>query len=293
MLKSQIKDFLKYFREARIDTPAFLAIGNHDAGIYYHNAINDGNIYTLNGDYLYQNFTGRSASKDTVFGDPANGGYCYRDFNDKKLRVFLLNTSEKLIKAQKDQATYGAQRVWLANALLDLNAKADATEWGFIILCHYPADYGGNMPLSELLKAYVEGTNFTIKDPVNDYYAGDATNQAVNFVGQNKAKFIAQFHGHVHNFKTSKLYSYASGSGVQYNAYRICIPNVQFDRENYYNTVGSYTDIDFGENVTYAKTANTANGTSFVINIINPSEEKIYSLCYGAGRDRTIGYGNT
>ena len=33
---------------------------------------------------------------DTVFGGEENGGYCYRDFADKKLRVIMLNTSEQM-----------------------------------------------------------------------------------------------------------------------------------------------------------------------------------------------------
>ncbi len=288
MLKTQIEGFLRYFREAMSDLPVFLCIGNHDTGIYYHDAQSDGKIHTMSGKYLYDNFTAHSESSDTVIGDKTNGGYCYRDFTDKKLRVIMLNTSEKLVGMQRDSTTYGAQRVWLANALLDLNAKDNAAEWGFIILSHYPADYGATMPLSELLKAYVEGTSHTVSDP-----SGDGTNRTVDFSGKNGAKFIAQFHGHVHNFKSDKLYSYATGSGVQYDAHRVCIPNAQFDRENYYTTVGSYNDIDFSEAASYPKTANTADSTSFVVNVINPSEQKLYSFCYGAGYDRVIGFGST
>ena len=293
MLKEQIEGFLSMFREAKSDLPVFLCIGNHDAGIYYHDGISDGNIHTMTGEYLYNNFTRHSDSADTVIGGEEYGGYCYRDFANKKLRVIMLNTSEKLVGAQQDSTTYGAQRVWLANALLDLNTKDDAAEWGFVILCHYPADYGATMPLSELLKAYVEGTSHTITDPNNGgYLVGDETNETVNFAGKNGAKFVAQFHGHVHNFKTDKLYSYATGRGVQYDAYRVCIPNAQFDRENYYTTVGSYTDIDFSEDISYPKTADSAEGTSFVVNVINPSEQKIYSFCYGAGYDRVVGFGS-
>lgn len=280
MLKSQIEGFVNYFREAKSDLPVFIAIGNHDTGIYYHNEQTDGNVHTMTGDYLYQTFTALSASPDTVFGGEENGGYCYRDFADKKLRVILLNTSEKLVAIQSDSTTYGAQRVWLANVLSDLNTKADAVDWGFIILCHYPADYGATMPLSDLLCAYVKGTSHTITD------TSDGTNQTVNFGGKNGAKFIAQFHGHIHNFKTDKLYS----GGAQYDAHRICIPNGQYNRENYYGTVGG---VNFAEDQAYLKTTNTADGTSFVVNVINPDEEKIYSFCYGAGYDRVIGFGAT
>lgn len=284
MLKEQIEGFIGYFREAKSDLPVFICIGNHDTGIYYHEAQKDGQVHTLTGEYLYNAFTKHSESEDTLTGGEENGGYCYRDFADKKLRVIMLNTSEKLVGAQSDSTTYGAQRVWLANALLDLNTKDDAVAWSFIILAHYPADYGATMPLSELLKAYVSGGSITITD------SSDGTNTTVNFSGKNGAKMVAQFHGHVHNFLASKLYSSESGSPVQYDAWRMCIPNGQFNRENYYGEVGG---INFAEAETYHKIANTADGTSFVVNVINPDEQKIYSFCYGAGYDRAIGYGAT
>lgn len=284
MLKAQIEGFISYFREAKSDLPVFICIGNHDTGIYYHDAQDNGLVHTVTGDYLYNAFTKHSESEDTVTGGEENGGYCYRDFADKKLRVIMLNTSEKLVGAQSDSTTYGAQRVWLANALLDLNTKDDAVAWSFIILCHYPADYGATMPLSELLKAYVSGGSITITD------SSDGTNTTVNFSGKNGAKMVAQFHGHVHNFLASKLYSNASGSPVQYDAWRMCIPNGQFNRENYYGEIGG---INFAEAETYHKIVGTADGTSFVVNVINPDEEKIYSFCYGAGYDRVVGYGAT
>lgn len=287
ILKSQIDGFLDYFREAGSDIPLFLAIGNHDAGIYYHDEQTDGDVHTLSGQWLYENFTAHSASSDTVTDGEEYGGYCYRDFDDKKLRVFMLNTSEKLVAIQKDLTTYGAQRVWFANALLDLNSKADAADWGFIVLCHYPADYGETMPLSKLFEAYVNGKSFTITDPAGGYYQGDGTNQTVNFAGKNSAKFLAQFHGHIHNFLASRLYNNASGNPVQYNAWRVCVPNGEANpyRDNYY---GTYGNISFKEAQEYPKTADTASGTAFVVNVINPSEQLIYSFCYGAGYDRTI-----
>lgn len=296
MLKKQIEGFNAYFREAKSDLPVFICIGNHDTGIYYHKLQTDGSIHTLDGDYLYNNFTAYSASDKTVFGGQGNGGYCYRDFEDKKLRVIMLNTSEKLVARQIDNTTFGAQRLWLANVLLDLNSKENASEWGFIILCHYPADYGATMPLSELLKAYVEGTSVTITDPADsDYYQGDGTNATVDFAGVNNAAFIAQFHGHIHNFLTSKLHVSKKQADstflvTEYDAWRMCIPNGQFNREN---TYGTYSGISFSEDKSYPKTAYTAEGTSFVVNVINPSEQKIYSFCYGAGYDRVIGYGGT
>ena len=289
MLKSQIEDFNAYFNEAGQSLPLFICIGNHDTGIYYHNNQTDGKIHTISGNYLYNNFTAHSASSDTTISGQAYGGYCYRDFEDKKLRVIMLNSSEKMVAVQEDLGTYGAQRLWFANALLDLNSKSDASDWGFIVLCHYPADYGNNMVISNILKAYVNGSSVNITDAAGGYYKGDGTNQTVSFTDKNKAKFFAQFHGHIHNFKTDKLSVYENGSKASYDGWRICIPNGQFARENTYTTIGSYTDINFAEPQSYPKTAGTENGTSFVINVINPGEEKIYSFAYGAGYDRVIG----
>lgn len=275
LLNSQIDDLFAMLRESHKDLPCFHAIGNHDTG-YYH-----GDFET--GENLYNKFTALSASDNTVFSGEEYGGYCYRDFEAKKLRVFLLNTSEYHIYNQTDSGTLGSQRLWFANALLNLNAKPNATEWGYIVLSHYPADYGATMPLSELLKAYVEGGSIAITTETG-------TKSTVNFSGKNGAKFIAQFHGHIHNFITSKLHSTATGSPVQYDGRRVCIPNGQFNRENYYGVVSG---INFAEDTEYNKTAGTANDTSFVVNVINPSEEKIYSFCYGAGYDRVIGFSTT
>lgn len=289
LLRAQTNELLSFLRESHKDIPCFHAIGNHDSGIYYHNAMmSTGNtgVYTESGEWLYNNYTALSESENTVFGGQANGGYCYRDFPDKKLRVFLLNTSEALIVNQLDRATLGSQRKWFADALVNLNSKSDAANWQWMLLSHYPADYGNTMPLSELLKAYVEGGSITIA-------LESGSNATVNFSGKNSAKMIAQFHGHVHNFLTSKLYSYATGKGVKYDAWRVCIPNGQYSTENRYTTVGSYTDISFAQDVAYSKTENSAKDTSFVINVVTPSEQKITSICYGAGIDRVIGYAAT
>lgn len=288
LLHSQVTELFSYLSESYKGLPVFCCVGNHDSGIYYHNQqISDGNTgtFTESAEWIYNNFTKHSESDDTVIAGEDCGGYCYRDFADKKLRVFMLNTSEALIKNSSDDCTFGSQRIWFGNALLDLNSKSNASEWSWLLLSHYAADYGGTMPLSELIKAYVEGSSISITDETTN------TATTLNFNGNNSAKMIAQFHGHVHNFKTSKLHSYATGSAVQYDAWRMCIPNGQYNRENYYSTIGKYTDIDFSEDISYSKTPNTGEDTSFVVNVINPSEQVIHSICYGAGYDRTIGYG--
>lgn len=282
LLNGQIDTFFGMLEEAHKGLPCFHAIGNHDTGLYYHNNQSDG-VHTEIGENLYNKFTAKSG-EDAVYGGEQYGGYCYRDLSDKKIRVFLLNTSEYHIYNQTDNGLLGSQLRWFAEALLDLNGKSDSDEWKYLVLCHYPADYSTTAPLSDLLKAYVEGGSSTIS-------VEDGTSYTANFAGKNSARFVAQFHGHIHNFLVSKLHTQQNGTPVKFDAWRVCIPNGQYNRENYYTEPKN--GIDFSESVSYSKTADTPNDTSFVVNVINPSEEKIYSFCYGAGYDRVIGYAAT
>lgn len=276
-LKAQTRKFMSLFEEAKGNVPCFIAIGNHDTNIDYHKAQTDGAVHTMPGNWLYENFTAHSASDNTVFGGAETGGYCYRDFPDKKLRVFLLNSSEQLVTSQTDKGASTTQQLWVANALKNLGSKADAAEWGFIVLCHYPLDYADARPITNVFKAYVEGESITIDETT------------VNFNGSNGAKFIVQHHGHVHNFKYARLNGYESWNTMtEYNAWRVAIPNVQYDRENYYTD--PIYGVYFCEDNSYPKTPDTAEETSFVVNVYNRSENILHSFCYGAGYDRTISF---
>ena len=273
LLETNLREMLGYIKESAGDSvPLFVAIGNHDSGNYITTSDNSD---MLSGEYLYNNFTALSASDNTVFSGQANGGYCYRDFPEKKMRVFLLNTSEEIITGgyTNDNGTSETQRSWVASKLQELNTKSDAADWGIIVLCHYPADYGAARPLSNLFAAYVNGTSITLKGVT------------FNFSNSNAAKFIVQHHGHIHNFLADKLYT--GNTPTQYEAWRVGIPNTQDSRENYY---GTFNGIQYSENVSYTKVPNTAQDTSFVVNVINPSEEKIYSFYYGKGYNREISY---
>lgn len=283
--KKQIELCEKYMLDASGDLPKFFCIGNHDTGTYNMTELTPGT-------YLYEHITSHSASDTTTFAGTENGGYCYRDFADKKLRVIMLNTSEQLLFAKSYTASDGstkwnyndtgatvAQQKWAANVLLDLAKKTDASQWGFVVLSHYALDYGDARAISNVFGAYVNGDKLTI----------DGT--AFDFAGHNSPKFLCQLHGHYHCFKSARLnshYNYAVWSDPmeEYDAWRICTPNASYGMENSYQT--PYYGIYFGEKTSYPKTIGMEQDTSFVINIINPSENKVYSVHYGAGYDRTI-----
>jgi hypothetical protein len=311
--KTNANELLGYLKEAAGDSiPLFVAIGNHDAADY----IPDENKIE-HASYLYNNFTKLSGS-DAVYSDnTSEGGYCYRDIVSKKLRVFLVNTCGHTLVEGSSGCVSATQSEWIASNIDSLNEKTDASEWSFIILSHYPLDFSTTKTnLCNKLYTYVTGEYVTGK------YTEIESNKNYTFKNKRKARFIGQFHGHIHNFLYDKLhYGWVPDringtvSTNQFNAYRLCIPNAEFNRENTYCATHTPTDssapsddgylwgikffegvfhdgekYDEGVSAQHKKESNSSNDTSFVVNVINPREEKIYSFCYGAGVDREIGY---
>ena len=251
--------------EAFAGIPQLRTLGNHDS-LQYSKAQNGSvlpaaELYGLCGAY----------NTGTVMGSTTEG-YCYRDFESKKLRVICLNTAEN---SEKEYVS-DAQKLWFANTLKAVGAK---TGWNVLILSHHPLDWGGVCVLSNIVKAYVDGGSITV-----------SSGNTVNFSGSNSAAILAAIHGHVHCFKAAQLNSISSGTGTPYNVWRVATPNMCFARNNEYgqNSNAEYYGIEFGETTTYNKTANSAKDTAFVVNVVNPSQQKIYSYCYGAGYDREI-----
>ena len=259
--------------EAFAGIPQFRTVGNHDPLGY---------SYSQNGDYLDQatlySLIGKYNDDGITVMGSTIGGYCYRDFPDKKVRVICLNTAEMTSAASGNAENMtGAQKLWFANTLKAAGAKG--SDWGIIVLSHHPLDWGNVLMASNIVHAYVEGGSITV-----------TSGNTVNFSGSNSAKFLGAFHGHAHCFKAAKLNYIANSVGTEYQAYRITVPNMCFSRNNEYGQNGKneYYGIEFGEDTTYNKTSGTANDTAFVVNVVNPSEQKIYSFCYGAGYDREI-----
>lgn len=263
--RQHIKEINADVDEAFSGIPQFRTLGNHDS-LQYSKAQN-GSVLTAA--ELYS--TVGAYNSGATMGSTTEG-YCYRDFESKKLRVICLNTAE----ATEKEYVSDAQKLWFANTLKAVGAKSG---WKVLILSHHPLDWGGVCILSNIVKAYVDGSSVTV-----------SSGNTINFSGSNSAKILAAIHGHVHCFKAAQLNSISSGTGTPYNVWRVATPNMCFSRNNEYGENGKteYYGIEFGEDTTYNKTSGTANDTAFVVNVVNPSEEKIYSFCYGAGYDREI-----
>ena len=269
LMQQQFNQINDWLGEAWRGIPQLRTVGNHDTGEYS----------TLVGAQFLKNNIWKY-NEGAVYGSEEYG-YCYRDFAEKKLRVICLNTCEGETVSGESAAYCCSpeQLLWFAQTLHAVGSKADAAQWGIIVLGHYPLDLGGAYPTGNIVKAYVAGES-TVQNGVT-----------ANFNGHNSAKFIANVHGHNHCFQFGKLHSVANGQGTEFDAWRMCTPNACFYRNN--SGVVTMNGISFGDPAPHDKTAGTGKDTAFNVNVINPSEQVLYSFCYGAGIDRTIGYAAT
>lgn len=138
--------------------PQFRFEGNHD------DAYESGNALTA--EDIFENIG--SWNEGAVSGS-SDAGYCYRDFENVKLRVICLNSSQY---SGSSFLMDSAQVAWLEKAL-DLSSKGP--DWKSIILSHHPLDWGK---------------------------AGGADPTAVI---NSTTGLIASFHGHIHNFLTGTV----------------------------------------------------------------------------------------
>ena len=270
LLQSQIEEISKWLDTNFRGLPQFRTVGNHDTGEY---------STLLGHEYLYNAIM--SKNEGATYGS-STYGYCYRDFNDKKVRVICLNTSEGETEngSSSSYVVSDAQRLWFAQTLYEVGSKSDASEWSIIVLGHYSLDFGGAYPLSNIVYAYVTGGNTT------------ENGTTINFNGHNAASFIADFHGHTHCFKVDNLYRVVSNVGTAFDAKKICIPNVSYYRNNYYGDTSFY-GFTYSDSITYDKTINTGKDTAFTVNVVDLDEKIVYSYCYGAGIDRVVSCGQT
>jgi len=282
------RQFNKCIDESLRGIPNFRVPGNHDSLV--------GN-YTLNGnDYLDSDdlfpFFGAYNTGAAFQSGERDRGYCYRDFEDINLRVIALNTSDikdftKPVSTANHFYVSAVQGQWFAEAL-DLSAKSNASEWSILLLSHTPMDWAASCNfLCQILKAYKDGTSVSI--------SRDGKTVSYDYSGKNSAKIIGNIHGHNHCFKVDNLRLY-SGSGSKTNpipVYRMCIPNACFGRTNERGENGTLDlwDIEYGDEISYEKTAGTAEDTAFCVVTVDLAKQMIYADCYGAGYDRELYYG--
>lgn len=239
--------------------------------------------YYRNGDYIdgeeIYSFIGRwNDNSGYTYGDRLRG-YGYMDLEKEKLRIICLNTSDvqgdKLTPTSETAIMGSAQLSWFCSAL-DLSAKTDCDEWGIILMGHHPVNMSDKFAAAmNIIEKYVEGgyLNMTLADSSDVVY---------NFSGKNSAKIIAQFHGHLHNYRVNFI--------TEEKIPLIAIPNASLYDNNFYSdpAYSNTANEEYAEETTYGKTACSDNDTAFCVVILDKSSGVINVLHYGAGKDRII-----
>lgn len=238
--------------------PQFRTVGNHDPLGYSM----EQNGTSLTQEQLYALIGIYNANAGNVMGSTV-AGYCYRDFTSKRVRVICLNTADATNTKWGTEGMTAAQKTWFAQTM-----ASTPSGYGLIILSHHPLDWGSVHAASDLVYDYVNGSDYN-------------------------AAYVLAFHGHTHCFKVDYLNRIVNSVGVPYSVKRIAVPNMCFGRNNEYGSNGQdeYYGIEFGETTTYNKTANSGDDTAFCVMVVNPTEQRVYAICYGAGYDREVYFG--
>ena len=260
-IKTHIAEVNEFLDSSFDGIPQFRTPGNHDGGAYSSVTIGSSYLYSVIGKY----------NSGAIYGSNTEG-YCYKDFQKKTLRVICLNTAEGGAK----EAISNTQLLWFAKTLRDTPSG-----YGIIVLSHHPLDWG----------AICQAANTVYRFSKRSSVSFGGTTVSFENAG---ASIIGVFHGHTHCFKADCMYQVINSIGAKTAIQRIATPNMCFSRNNEYGQNGSteYYGIEFGESTTYGKTAGTANDTAFVVNVVDPVNKVINSICYGAGYDRVISYGS-
>lgn len=256
----------KFVANAVNGVPSIWMNGNHD----YYSVSTSTPELRLSEDMVYSLVGSHNTDKAVVDVDNIGRNYGYVDFEKQRIRLIYLNTTDVSGTDSLSHLISTPQGQWFINVALDFRDKSDEEKWGFIVCSHIPLFDNPQVP--KVLGNFVDRTS------------GENFGKSYSF-GNAKAKLIAIFHGHIHNFKVTRKTT-SGGNELIY----ICIPNALPSRENPYTTEDYQEVDDSGNAVSYPKTAGTAEDTSFNIITIDRDNEIIYAHCYGAGYDRTISY---
>ena len=124
----QALEAMRFANEAIADAfsglPNFRTRGNHECIYKTEGGLSDAQIFA----------NVAAHNEGATFGDRL-GGWCYRDYADRKIRVVCINTAES---SDGSMAVSAEQNAWLQDAL----AAQDG--WATVLLSHHPLDWNGS-----------------------------------------------------------------------------------------------------------------------------------------------------
>lgn len=250
-----------------LGTNSFWLRGNHEGSAYnysegtgYEQLVTDDDVY---------NYVGIKNKGHVINADDRRGIYGYKDFDDLRLRVIYLNTSEgysnysDIDKNDSEKIIMtDTQITWLTNKALDFKDKEEISKWKILLISHVPLDWkpdlNSNSPIEKVITAL-------------NNYTGEAT-------------IVGSIHGHTHNCGTGVI---TLDNGKKFP--RFAIPNICAARYNEYasreNTL-NWGEFQDNENKTtpiyYYKEPSDKGATQFCIVVTDLENEQFYAINFGA-----------
>lgn len=265
----------------------FRAIGNHD---YNSNTVNppSKNTHYFSGSDIF-NAWGRHID-GAVWGSKEKF-YYYTDFEEEKIRIVVLNTTENNVSFDEngnmttpDPVNHSAmlqdQFEWLVNDALNFNDKGtDKTNWHTIVFTHIPAspmykiykesqgshlDCVNLMLVHQILKAFKQGgtVNYSYTDTELDGMA--TVNLTHSFESQGSMNLIGCLSGHDHIQHSDWDYD-----GIAYKV----LP------------CGFYSPSNHSGQIAYSENCYSASVIS-----VNTSNRTMDCYFFGYGEDWSISY---
>lgn len=260
--------------------PQVRMVGNHDP-----NAEGSTGYFTPEQMNAFSGIYSTMLMKNT---EASEQGYGYVDFEKQKIRLIVLNTSAYTTPTQNStQYTFGTtQAEWLGDTL-DISNKENYAEWQIVIFAHIALDElksngsgvlnsGALSRYTAIFNAYITGTTWSITGYSKDYS------------GKNAAKLAVYFNGHHHAYIAKNMDYYNTSNELQYPMaladfyipHALCEPSASPKDRTYPSMDG----------VSYFKTADTAESTSFEVITLDPVGKVVYAHHYGAGIDIILHY---
>lgn len=226
--------------------------------------------------------------KDVVFGSK-DKMYFFKDFEDKKIRLIVLNSQDvPYTTATDSRGEYykylkpsilnvsNEQMTWLANTALKFDDKDDKTQWITLFTIHVSPftesegmtwnapQYPNNLQLRQIIKAFKNGEkgiasykNDTLNDGIHN------VNTSYDFTSQGNMRIGGMFSGHNHLDCATVVDGYPAVTTT-------CgYPDMSLD-ERLPRVVGEFSEIAF-DHIT-----------------INRNNNKLKLIRFGAGKDRVF-----
>ncbi len=261
--------------------PQIRMVGNHDPNA-------EGSTGYFTPEQMYA-FTGIYSTILTKNADEPEQGYGYHDFEKQKIRLIVLNTSRysPTPTQESTQYTFGrVQAAWLGDAL-DISDKDGYENWQIVIFAHIALDElksdgstvlngGALSEYTRIFNAYINGSSWSMTGYSKDYSGKNGAKLAVYLNGHHHA-YIAK---NMNYYNTSRELQYPMALADLYIPHALCEPTASPKDRTYPSMDG----------VSYFKTVDTAESTSFVVITLDPMAKAVYAHHYGAGIDIILHY---